>query len=253
MKRLLLLTTLIGVLFAVPDSFAQTSKPKRATIKYKDGRKYVGKIRKEKTAFGTIKRKHGNGIMYFVNGDQLNGIWYNNECGFGTYKLANGDIFEGKIYNSKMLQDGSMCFSSDRGKITFASEGTIELGHQTWHYPANCSFTGTIKDKKPSTGSFDCTLTTKNGDCFTGKLSYGHLGYGKIEYANGNTFERKFPIRHPVKRQISLRKHHGNNKSESQMENSSRMRIRGQYRNIYENCRYGNHQCGRGQVRRKTQ
>lgn len=60
------------------------------------------------------------------------------------------------------------------------------------HYPANCSFTGTIKDKKPYTGTFDCTLTTKDGDSFTGRLSDGHFGYGKIEYTNGDTFEGNF-------------------------------------------------------------
>lgn len=46
MKRLLLLTILIGLLFTSPNSFAQSSKPKRATIKYGNGVKYVGEIRK---------------------------------------------------------------------------------------------------------------------------------------------------------------------------------------------------------------
>ena len=41
MKRLLLLTILIGLLFTSPNSFAQSSKPKRATIKYGNGVKYV--------------------------------------------------------------------------------------------------------------------------------------------------------------------------------------------------------------------
>lgn len=46
MKRLLLLAILIGSLFSVPNSFAQSSKPKHATIKYENGVKYVGEIRK---------------------------------------------------------------------------------------------------------------------------------------------------------------------------------------------------------------
>ena len=204
MKRLLLLTILIGLLFTSPNSFAQSSKPKRATIKYENGVKYVGEIRKgspkksseyaliNKVFIGKKKTKHGKGIMYFANGDQLDGEWYNDQCKRGTYKFANGYVFEGEINNSKMLQDGSLCFSSDRGKITFASEGTIMLGYKAWHYPANCSFTGAIKNKKPYTGTFDCTLTTEDGDRFTGKLSNGHFGYGKIEYANGDTFEGNF-------------------------------------------------------------
>ena len=203
MKRLLLLTTLIGLLFTSPNSFAQSSKPKRATIKYGNGVKYVGEIRKgspkkyseyaliQKIFIGRKKLKHGKGIMYFANGDQLDGEWYNDQCKRGTYKFAYGDIFEGEISESS-IQNGKMIFSSGLGTMIFASEGDITLGYKIWHYPANCSFTGTIKDKKPYTGTFDCTLTTKDGDSFTGRLSDGHFGYGKIEYASGDTFEGNF-------------------------------------------------------------
>ena len=203
MKRLLLLTILIGLLFTSPNSFAQSSKPKRATIKYGNGVKYVGEIRKgspkkyseyaliQKIFIGRKKLKHGKGIMYFANGDQLNGEWCYDQCKRGTYKFAYGDIFEGEISESS-IQNGKMIFSSGLGTMIFASEGDITLGYKIWHYPANCSFTGTIKDKKPYTGTFDCTLTTKDGDSFTGRLSDGHFGYGKIEYTNGDTFEGNF-------------------------------------------------------------
>ena len=190
MKRLLLLTILIGLLFTSPNSFAQSSKPKRATIKYENGVKYVGEIRKVSPKGFIIRKmkfKHGTGIMYFANGDQLNGEWCYDQCKRGTYKFAYGDIFEGEISESS-IQNGKMIFSSGLGTMIFASEGDITLGYKIWHYPANCSFTGTIKDKKPYTGTFDCTLTTKDGDSFTGRLSDGHFGYGKIEYANGDTF-----------------------------------------------------------------
>ena len=194
MKRLLLLTILIGLLFTSPNSFAQSSKPKRATIKYGNGVKYVGEIRKVSPKGFIIRKmkfKHGTGIMYFANGDQLNGEWCYDQCKRGTYKFAYGDIFEGEISESS-IQNGKMIFSSGLGTMIFASEGDITLGYKIWHYPANCSFTGTIKDKKPYTGTFDCTLTTKDGDSFTGRLSDGHFGYGKIEYASGDTFEGNF-------------------------------------------------------------
>ena len=190
MKRLLLLTILIGSLFSVPNSFAQSSKPKRATIKYENGVKYVGEIRKGSPK-GKTKLKHGNGIMYFANGDQLDGEWSNDQCKRGTYKFANGDVFEGEI-SVISTQSGKTIFSSGIGTMIFASERDITLGYKIWHYPTNCSFTGTIKDKKPYTGTFDCTLTTKDGDSFTGRLSDGHFGYGKIEYTNGDTFEGNF-------------------------------------------------------------
>lgn len=198
MKRLLLLAILIGSLFTIPNSFAQSSKPKRATIKYEDGSKYVGEIRKggpkklseyalvQKLFIGRKKHRHGRGIMYYANGDQFDGEWYNDKCTRGTYKFANGDVFE-------CGTDGGP------GTMIFASEGDITLGHKIWHYPANCSFTGTIQYEKPYTGTFDCTLTTKDGDRFTGKLSNGHFGSGKIEYANGDTFEGDFRSDTPSK------------------------------------------------------
>ena len=82
MKRLLLLTILIGLLFTSPNSFAQSSKPKRATIKYGNGVKYVGEIRKVSPKGFIIRKmkfKHGTGIMYFANGDNSmeNGVMIN--------------------------------------------------------------------------------------------------------------------------------------------------------------------------------
>ena len=105
MKRLLLLTILIGLLFTSPNSFAQSSKPKRATIKYENGVKYVGEIRKVSPKGFIIRKmkfKHGTGIMYFANGDQLNGEWCYDQCKRGTYKFAYGDIFEGEISESSI-------------------------------------------------------------------------------------------------------------------------------------------------------
>lgn len=163
MKRLPLLAILIGSLFSVPNSFAQSSKPKRATIKYENGVKYVGEIRKgspkkyseyaliNKVFIGKKKIKHGKGIMHFANGDQLDGEWCNDQCKRGTYKFFSRNIFEGEISTSS-IQDGKMIFSSNRGTMTFTLEGVIRFSYKTWTYPANCSFTGTIKDKKPYTG-----------------------------------------------------------------------------------------------------
>ena len=84
--------------------------------------------------------------------------------------------------------------------MIFASEGDITLGYKIWHYPANCSFTGTIKDKKPYTGTFDCTLTTKDGDSFTGRLSDGHSGTVK---SNMPMATRSREISYPTPRQAA--------------------------------------------------
>lgn len=56
-----------------------------------------------------MKFKHGTGIMYFANGDQLNGEWCYDQCKRGTYKFAYGDIFEGEISESS-IQNGKMIF-----------------------------------------------------------------------------------------------------------------------------------------------
>lgn len=44
-----------------------------------------------------MKFKHGTGIMYFANGDQLNGEWCYDQCKRGTYKFAYGDILKEKL------------------------------------------------------------------------------------------------------------------------------------------------------------
>lgn len=205
MRRLLLLilTTLIGLLFIAPGGFAKSLKPKRTTIKYENGAKYVGEIDKRPKRYAkdpmlqfvirNDKVKHGKGIMYFANGDQLDGTWVDDQCRYGTYKFADGNIFEGEMNHSRMIHDGSMDFSCDRGTMTFAFEGEIVLGDKKWHYPAGACFFGTIKDKiRPRTGIFHCVLINEEGDRYTGRLFEGHLDNGKLEYADGDTFEGNF-------------------------------------------------------------
>lgn len=192
MKRLLLLTTLIGLLFTSPNSFAQSSKPKRATIKYATGDKYVGEVRtrpKRYSEFGLIQKvfigkqklAHGKGIMYYANGDQFDGYWSNNSPTHGTYKYTNGNFFEGEIGKDYVS-----------GKLYHAIKGFVILGNKRWYYPANSYFTGTIKNRILYTGRFDCALTSVAGDFFEGMLSDGQMSSGSIEYANGDTFEGNF-------------------------------------------------------------
>lgn len=188
MKHLFQITVLIGLLFIAPNSLAQAVKAKQTTIKYKNEDKYIGETRKclkTEIVDGVRKLKHGKGILYYANGDQLNGEWRSDKCVRGVYRFTNGDILEGAI---TYHEDATYY----QGSATFANEGSIVLGYKTWYYPDNCCFIGTIKNKKPYTGSFDCTLTTRDGDRFSGKISHGHIESGEIEYANGDRFEGKF-------------------------------------------------------------
>ena len=196
MKYLLQVTTLICLLFISFNGLSQTVKTKPITIKYKNGDKYIGetrKCRKIVSGVGGKKLKHGNGILYYANGDQLNGEWRDDRCVQGIYRFANGDIIEGEI----VVYDG-YDFTYNPGSATFANEGTIVLGDKTWYYPNNCCFKGIIQNKKPYIGSFDCVLATQDGDRFAGKISRGRIESGKIEYANGDLFEGIFRSNKPI-------------------------------------------------------
>ena len=151
MKHVLQITALIGLLFIAPNSLAKTPKIKRTTIKYENGDRYVGEIKKvpkdyvefaliQKLFIGNEELKHGKGILYYANGDQLNGEWRSDKCVRGVYRFTNGDILEGAI---TYHEDATYY----QGSATFSNEGSIVLGYKPWYYPDNCCFIGTIKNK----------------------------------------------------------------------------------------------------------
>ena len=193
---LMILTTFLS---AIPTGFSKPVRSRHATIKYDDGNKYIGEIRKDLVSSQEgilfkrkLKLRHGKGIMYFLNGDQLKGEWENDQCIQGIYKFINGDAFEGKI-SEYHIEKGELIFSSTEGVITFVNSGNIMLGgYQRWHYPTQCRFDGMIKNKKPYTGKFDSVLRSDRGDIFIGKLCNGFIDSGKLEYVNGDIFEGSF-------------------------------------------------------------
>ena len=98
MKRLLLLTILIGLLFTSPNSFAQSSKPKRATIKYGNGVKYVGEIRKvSPKGFIIRKMKFKQNTYIFI---------------FTTYRGHPGDV--AKRFDN-LLQEKNLSLALSKG------------------------------------------------------------------------------------------------------------------------------------------
>jgi len=40
-------------------------------------------------------RKHGNGTMYYANGDYFSGLWRDNFPGEGEYLKKNGALYKG--------------------------------------------------------------------------------------------------------------------------------------------------------------
>lgn len=195
MKRLVLLLTLTGILLVPFEGFAKSPKQTTATVKYKNGDKYVGEITKYPIKYMRLpipilpirfvvknnKIRNGKGVMYYANGDQFDGYWSNNSPTHGTYKYTNGNFFEGEIGKDYVS-----------GKLYHAIKGFVILGNKRWYYPANSYFTGTIKNRILYTGRFDCALTSVAGDFFEGMLFDGQMSSGSIEYANGDTFEGNF-------------------------------------------------------------
>ena len=192
MKRLFLFTTLLCLLFIAPEeNFAQATTQKTATIKYKNGDKYVGEITKYPIKYMRLpilpisfvaknnKVRNGKGIMYYANGDSFDGNWNNDSPSYGTYQFANGDCFKGSL-------------SPIKGQFTFAHKGCIKISDKIWEYPASSSFDGELKDGNVFTGSFDCALTNAAGDKFMGTIESEQLDRGTILFANGDTFEGSF-------------------------------------------------------------
>ncbi len=182
MKRVFLLLTFIGVLFASPEGFAKPPKHITKTIKYENGDKYVGTIQIWKFNGKKKKYRHGDGIMYYANGNRFEGTWGSDVPIYGTVYYANGNLFKGS------LKDGTPY----RGQFVFANQGFIKLGDKLWKYSDNSSFKGDLIDGKIYTGQFDCPLTTTTGDRFTGTIKSGKLDKGTIVFANGDTFEGSF-------------------------------------------------------------
>lgn len=206
MKHLLQITALIGLLFIAPNCLAKASKPKQVTIEFSSGAKYVGEIRKKaRTSIfrPRVKVMHGKGTMYYTNGSRIEGTWLNNSLTRGTMYYANGDRFEGEwqndfptrgkyIFANGNIYEGTFNHETTTGTYLFANESEIEIGSERWGIPANCTFKGTFKNKEVDCGSFSLPLTRDNGDRFIGEIKESKLYKGRIEYANGNSFEGIF-------------------------------------------------------------
>ena len=182
MKRLIFLLTLIGILSIPFEVFAKSPKQTTTTIKYKNGGKYVGEIKKVIHYGQKMKYRHGNGVMYYANGDSFDGGWDYDSPFYGTYQYINGDCFKGSLKNNSLV----------KGQFTFAHKGCIKISDKIWEYPASSSFDGELKDGSPFTGSFDCALTNTTGDKFTGTIKSGQLDSGTILFVNGDIFEGSF-------------------------------------------------------------
>lgn len=198
MKRLIILIGLIGMLCNIPAAGFSQTKLKRKTIKYENGDRYVGETQIiKKTNKKKCRIKSGKGILYYKNGDVFDGTFLSDLPYEGELRYANGNRYVG-TFSSEAPDNGTLLYKNGDifegknlryGKLTFSSNGTINIGSDQWQYPANSSFTGDIKSWS---GEFGCILKNQKGDVFRGKLKGNRLGSGRIDYANGDSFEGSF-------------------------------------------------------------
>jgi len=72
-----------------------------------------GKCRNQDGKIMKVKRKPGNGTMFYANGDAYNGEWINNvRDGFGTMSYKNGDIYVGNWRKNVRHGYGKMSYKN---------------------------------------------------------------------------------------------------------------------------------------------
>ena len=127
------------------------------TLKYKDGKIFIGKL------------KNGNpleGIMTYTNGNKFEGKFTDGKRGKplkGIMTYINGEKFDGKLKDGKPLE-GIMTYTNGE------------------------KFDGLFIDDKPSKG----IMTYTNGEKFDGELKDGKPLEGIMTYTNGNKVEGEF-------------------------------------------------------------
>lgn len=198
MKRLIILIGLIGMLCNIPAAGFSQTKLKTKSIKYENGNRYKGETQIIKNTKSKKQRiKSGKGILYYMNGDVFEGTFLSDFPHMGVLRYVNGDVFEGTFFSDFPYWGELRYVNGDifegkwlrYGKLTFSSNGTINIGSDQWKYPAKSSFEGDIKFWS---GAFDCILTNQKGDVFRGQLKDKKISSGRIDYANGDSFEGSF-------------------------------------------------------------
>ena len=132
-------------------------KPKRETINYQNGDRYVGEI-------NSNRQRHGKGNLFYADGASFKGIFKNDERYQGTMLLAGGDSFKGEFRNNK-IQDG------------------------IYRWKNGNSFEGSFRGGQPHHGSYRFF----DGDRYEGYLYDAQFhGQGKFFFSGGNRFEGEY-------------------------------------------------------------
>lgn len=125
------------------------------TYLYESGAKYVGQF-----AGGKI---HGEGILYFSNGNRYIGNWVNQfREGQGKMIFTNGDVYEGTFRRSKFRGQGEMRFANG-DRYVGEWQDDLQHGYGTYFY--------------------------QDGDRYEGDFVAGKInGQGIMYYSDGASF-----------------------------------------------------------------
>ena len=128
----------------------------QGTYVYPSGARYSGNFRNGKI--------HGDGILYFSNGNKYVGQWVNQyREGKGKMIFASGETYEGSFRKSKFNGRGTMVFN-DGEKYVGQWKNDLQNGQGTYYYGDGDRYEGTFKN---------------------GKLS----GFGTMFYVDGSRYE----------------------------------------------------------------
>ena len=129
-------------------------KPRRGTVTFGNGDKYVGEFKDNK--------KHGKGTSTSANGDKYVGEWRNDNPRWGTFTSANGDKYVGEYKDGK------------------------RHGQGTFNFANGVKYVGEWRNNNPRRG----THTYPIGDKYVGEFKDGRRhGHGIYTYADGQVRE----------------------------------------------------------------
>lgn len=180
MKRLLSIMVVL-TFFSFQTSFAQCIKGDcyngQGTFKYESGAKYQGSFRKGKI--------HGDGILYFSNGNKYIGNWINQyREGKGKLIFANGEVYKGNFKKSQFSGSGTMTFNNGDKYVGNWAED-IQNGEGKYYYEDGNRYEGTFKKGKLHGQG---TMYYKDGSKYVGSWKKNYKdGEGKFQKSDGST------------------------------------------------------------------
>jgi hypothetical protein len=181
----------------VREGYFNDSRLWKGKVEFKDGETHEGEFEDGRLINGKVTFKSGEiqegnftngrlsfGKITFSDGHTAEGEFQNGRLnGTGVLKFVDGETYEGEFKNGRL--DGTGKARSKDGQI---QEGNFKDGHPEGHgiyTPSDHSykFAGEYKDGVPVKG----TVTTKNGDSFSGEMHNGQFGKGDFHSHDGSS------------------------------------------------------------------